>query len=91
LVALRDQHTLASFNPLRWCRFTEGDEWVVIWAECKERAGSGDEPYKGGLVVQVITLTCHRGEDVLEAKTRLEKYEGGRSSGRFDYIKHGHA
>jgi hypothetical protein len=62
----------------------------VVWAECKEGAGSGDQPDKGALVVWVITLMNSGGEDLLETKAGLEKHEGRLFFGRFDHVEHRH-
>jgi hypothetical protein len=64
--------TLDALDSLRGCRFTKGDEWEVIGAQCIEGTGFGDEPDKGGLIVWVIALTW---ENILETEARLEKHE----------------
>jgi hypothetical protein len=63
----------------------------VVWAECKEGAGSGDQPDKGALVVWVITLMNSGGEDLLETKAGLQKHKGRLFSGRSDHVEHRHA
>jgi hypothetical protein len=87
----RDRHNFAAFDPLRGRRFPEGDEREVVWAECKEGTGSGDQPDKGGFVVWVITLMYSGGEDVLETKAGLQKHKGRFFSGRFDHVEYRHA
>jgi hypothetical protein len=90
-ILTRDRHTFGTFDPLRGRRFPKGDEREVVWAECKKRASSGDQPDKCGFVVWVITLMYSGGEDVLETKAGLQKHEGRLFSGRFDNVEHRHA
>ena len=87
----RDYHSFAAFDPLRGRRFAKGDEGKVVRTERKEGTGSGDQPNKGGLVVWVIRLMYSGGEDVLETKAGLKKYEGRLFSGGFDHVEHRHA
>ena len=87
----RDYHSFAALDPLRGRRFAKGDKRKVVRAECEERAGSGDQPNEGGLVVWVIRLMNGGGKDVLETKAGLKKHEGRLFSGRFDHVEHRHA
>jgi hypothetical protein len=63
---------LDALDSLRGCRFAKGDEWEVVRAEGKERAGLGDKTDKGGLVIRVITLAW---EDIPKIEAWLEEHK----------------
>ena len=64
--------SLDALDSLCRCRFAKGDEWEVVRAEGKERAGLGDKTDKGSLVIRVITLAW---EDILKTEAWLEKHK----------------